>query len=209
MMTELMTFGIPVQFLPLSIEGKRHLDDHKRWIEERKVIEGSATASEENVIFAPNAQDVLLGRNKSALIHPGNLRYHELVRSNMDRYDAAGETKHERTAICHEIVLAVKEKGGRFLKQEDVGWICIDDSTAKEKVSTAFRNRRKKINENLEKKQRRRLSQISETSGSTTGSNTTTPSPLFGMLFNNNSPMEIQSSQQQQTDEQRKRPREQ
>ena len=178
-----MTYGIPTQFLPITIDGELNLDYHARFIEEQRVAEGAKNvASDSSVILAPNAQDVLMGRSKAALIHPGNLRYHELVRSNMDRYDAAGDKRHERTAICHEIVLAIKDKGGRFLKQETSGWVCIDDSTAKEKVSTAFRNRRKKINETLEKKQQRMVKEVSSESESNSSSPTRDMLTMFNPI---------------------------
>ena len=178
-----MTFGIPTQFLPITIDGELNLDYHTRLIEEQRIAEGTnKVSSDSSVILAPSAQDVLMGRSKAALIHPGNLRYHDLVRSNMDRYDAAGDKRHERTAICHQIVLAIKDKGGRFLKQENSGWVCIDDSAAKEKVSTAFRNRRKKINETLEKKQQRMVKEISSESESNSSSPTRDMLTMFNPI---------------------------
>ena len=178
-----MTFGIPTQFLPITIDGELNLDYHARLIEEQRIAEGTnKVSSDSSVILAPSAQDVLMGRSKAALIHPGNLRYHDLVRSNMDRYDAAGDKRHERTAICHQIVLAIKDKGGRFLKQENSGWVCIDDSAAKEKVSTAFRNRRKKINETLEKKQQRMVKEISSESESNSSSPTRDMLTMFNPI---------------------------
>jgi hypothetical protein len=55
-----------------------------------------------------------------------------------------GETKLEKTMITRQIVQEVKAAGDRFLKSDEAGYVVVDDSVAREKVSSSFRDRRKK-----------------------------------------------------------------
>ena len=50
--------------------------------------------------------------------------------------------KFEKTVLSGVVVTKVKEKGGKFLKQDLEGWFEITDIEARDKVSHAFRNRR-------------------------------------------------------------------
>jgi hypothetical protein len=91
---------------------------------------------------APNQDDVLFGRGKTVVEHPGNTRFRQVVDVYMNQYEAAGRL--EKTCIAEIIVRMVKDSSGRFLKREDGGeWEEVDDATARKKVAHAFRNRRK------------------------------------------------------------------
>lgn len=62
----------------------------------------------------------------------------------MDRYQNAYERAHKshKIKISGQILDAVAEYGGRFLKQEGAGWAEVEDNIAREKVAHAFRTRR-------------------------------------------------------------------
>eukprot|EP00934_Nitzschia_sp_Nitz4_P002914 Nitzschia sp. Nitz4//scaffold95_size97785//49428//50956//NITZ4_004668-RA/size97785-augustus-gene-0.99-mRNA-1//1//CDS//3329560475//2904//frame0 len=86
--------------------------------------------------------DVLFGRGKTVVEHPGNLRFRTIVGMKMDEYEAA--SRLEKTCMTENIVQLVKDSRGRFLKRDDGGdWEEVDDETARKKVAHAFRNRRK------------------------------------------------------------------
>lgn len=144
---ELMTYGIPTTVLPLNTEGAVDLEYHKKWLQQRRQLEADRrkeSALPQSAIHKiPHTHDVLFGRDKVAQQHPGNARYMSLVESTQDRYDAA-PTKASRTMIASEIVVAIKSRGGLFLKHDGIGWIEASDVTAKEKVTNAFRSRRRK-----------------------------------------------------------------
>jgi hypothetical protein len=144
---ELMTFGIPTTVLPLNTEGVVSLEYHKKWIEQRRQIEEARrkdSALPQSVVHKiPQTHDVLFGRDKMAQQHPGNARYLNMIESTQDRYDAA-PTKAFRTIVATEILVAIKSHGGLFLKNDGIGWIEAGDVIAKEKVTNAFRSRRRK-----------------------------------------------------------------
>jgi DNA polymerase II small subunit/DNA polymerase delta subunit B len=144
---ELMSYGIPTTVLPLNTEGVVDLGYHNKWLEQRLQLEAAKrkeSASPKSAVHKiPYPHDVLFGRDKMAQQHPGNTRYMNLIESTQDRYDTA-PTKASRTLIATEIVVAIKSNGGLFLKHDGIGWIEAGDVTAKEKVTNAFRSRRRK-----------------------------------------------------------------
>ena len=86
--------------------------------------------------------DVLMGRVSQS--HAGNLRYQSLIAEYQERYDAC-ETRIEKTIIAYTIVMKVKEYGGRFLlkRKGSTNWSVAAESVVSEKVTNAFRGRRK------------------------------------------------------------------
>lgn len=140
---ELMTFGIPTKVLPITAEGEIELEYHKRWLERRRILEATIGDNECHT-NVPNHSDVLYGKDKSVQEHSGNIRYLNLISEYWDRYD--GAKKIEKKSITEEMVNLIKKSGGRFLKMDDSGWIEVSDVVAREKVSNAFRDRRKAVN---------------------------------------------------------------
>ena len=89
-------------------------------------------------IAVPKHEDVILGRgNKN---HYGNMRFRQIIDSHRQEYEASD--KAGKTSIAEVIVREVKERGGRFLKNDVGGWVELDDSSARYKVSHRFRNMR-------------------------------------------------------------------
>ena len=87
--------------------------------------------------------DILFGRGKTVVEHPGNAWFRDLVDKTMMHYESC--TRMEKASIAEMIVNMVKDSGGRFLKAEDDGefWEEVDDHAARKKVAHTFRNRRK------------------------------------------------------------------
>ena len=154
----LMTYGIPCAILPVTDDGECLVNYHKEWIAKRRQLEQQNLASESRPqnhhdttsnnsrrqIVVPGSNDVLLGRDKMVLHHSGNYRFKHLISSYQDQYDKS--PRMEKTIIATEIVGTIQRLGGRFLKKEkDSGWIEVEDKVAREKVSNAFRDRRKKV----------------------------------------------------------------
>jgi hypothetical protein len=100
----------------------------------------SSVTSPGNFVFHPN--DVLFGRGKVAVDHPGNAKFRRLVDVYMRKYEEA--ERLEKTCIAEVIVQMVKETNGRFLKQEAGGWDEVDGPAARKKVAHAFRNRNRR-----------------------------------------------------------------
>ena len=142
---KLMTFGIPSAMLPVSSNGEVDGSSFQNWIEGRKRSDGPTTIGQEAlVIVIPGPCDVLLGRGKLIQEHTGNLRYRHIVESHTEQYERCSKT--EKTQLASEIVQIVKDRGGRFLKKIDEGWVEANAETVRDKVSHSFRNRRSVVN---------------------------------------------------------------
>jgi len=93
---------------------------------------------------APGPLDVLLGRGRKHMHHPGNIRLQNLLNMNRPRYNATA-ARNDKTTIIREIIRIIQTAGyppGRFLKfhQEIDGWLEVDDEIAHVKVSHAIRH---------------------------------------------------------------------
>jgi hypothetical protein len=145
----LMTFGLPVDAFPIKDdEHDFSLDNHTDWLSRRQKLEALDNITgvdKDERINEPGPLDVLQGRGLEAQVHPGNLRFRNIVAERQKVYNKS--LIHEKTAISKEIVLVIKESGGRFLRQDEGhGWMLVDDKVARVKVGAAFRDRRRKSN---------------------------------------------------------------
>ena len=104
-------------------------------------------------IVLPALVDILLGKGKPIQQHKGNAHLHHLVDSNMSLYEGYSNNEN-KTLLTHQLVGEAKATGGRFLKQDEDGvWMEIDDNTARTKVSTLFRARRKMVLDEIARKE--------------------------------------------------------
>jgi len=136
---DLMTFGIPADVLPVLPSGDYRLEAHQDYCKRLRKWSEKSRDGVKRVIL-PNSLDVLLGRGKPLQRHPGNIRYHHIVDSFHGQYEKA--QKLEKTTLSKLIVEKIKNTGGRFMKQDEIGWVEIDDEAARYKVSHTFRNHR-------------------------------------------------------------------
>ena len=130
--------------LPTTDDGEFPLENHQKWIAQRLQLEAidNNTTNHQEPSILPGPMDVVMGRDWDAQIHPGTMRLREIIASHWDAYNNA--KKLEKTTITREIVQEVKAAGNRFLKSDGAGYVVVDDSVAREKVSSSFRDRRKK-----------------------------------------------------------------
>mmetsp|Transcript_24423 Transcript_24423/g.56907 ORF Transcript_24423/g.56907 Transcript_24423/m.56907 type:complete len:262 (+) Transcript_24423:101-886(+) len=91
--------------------------------------------------YEPGKYDVLCGRGKSALNHVGNRRFRTIVAVNLENYLAL-KSRSDKTHLAMRIVLAVRDAGGQFLKQDPLTQRLYDigDKMAREKVAHALRD---------------------------------------------------------------------
>ena len=90
---------------------------------------------------------MLLGRSKQCQKHPGNLRYRQLIASQLQDYEAANRAG--KTAIANAMVEIVKGYSGRFLVEHYADFIEVSDFRAREKVAHSFRTLRSKSQKNV------------------------------------------------------------
>jgi hypothetical protein len=166
---KLMTFGIPVEQLPVTHDGELRLTGHNKWLARRQKIEAAVlqqdalSATFETVLSSPSSKalgggqglvfivdlpsryDVLLGRGKPYQEHSGNNILRELIASQFEEYDRAA--RGAKTAIAERVVVLVKESGGRFLQKNNDGlWVQASGKLARDKVSHGFRKKREMDN---------------------------------------------------------------
>ena len=119
-------------------------------------------ATQQTLIHTPRPSDVLFGRGGGTNTHAGNRIFRDLI--NAHRRDYLKARKNDKPAITQRILQLVKEgHGGRFLKKAPfsagggskpkkgendgegsvvgTGWYEVADSSAREKISQALRQR--------------------------------------------------------------------
>jgi hypothetical protein len=159
---QLKGFGIPTNALPLDMMGNFHYENHEKWYQNRQAIEtalheaailaakeeqrtrSDGTNKDDRISIIPRPIDVLMGKEKLSVAHAGNIKYQILIARFQERYDAC-ETKIEKTVIASALAMQVKANGGRFLlrKKGETTWSEAAESVVSEKVTNAFRGRRK------------------------------------------------------------------
>jgi hypothetical protein len=128
-----LLFGIISETMANAPQGKRVQHQHQDL--------------RQDLLVDPLPSDVMLGRGRAFLRHPGNQRLNTVVKLNINRYLNAAN-RNEKTSITEEIVHIIQTYGsppGRFLryKPKSGGWYEVDDEEARVKVSHTVRYRRK------------------------------------------------------------------
>jgi hypothetical protein len=142
-----------LESLPCVDDGNLGLTDLMEWLEKRKeelqVVQKTASSSldDADVIHFPSVTDILLGRGFGSQNFPGNQHFFTFVKMHQGIYDEAGTDQLKKTAISKKVVHTLQESGARFLQRavvEEDGWVHVEDEVAREKVSMAFRNIRRR-----------------------------------------------------------------
>ena len=121
--------------------------------------------------------DVLFEQSKFCQESVGNLNYSDFISSYQERYENA--SKNEKTSIADEVVQAVKESSGRFLKEQDSYFVEVSDAMARDKVSISFGSLRKQTFKKRMESQCR-LTTSCETATNPSSLATTSTSPPLG-----------------------------
>ena len=155
----LQTFGIPSDQVPVvPSTGEVILKNHLKWLELCKLKDDNLEIYGRNwefdrhrqIIECPSHSDILFGRGRSIMNHPGNAVLRNLVTLQLEEYCNVPSNK-EATTLTWEVVRILKDKyGARFLKEETtesngLGWIEVSNETARLKVRVAFRDKRTKL----------------------------------------------------------------
>lgn len=94
----------------------------------------------------PTEQDILCGRGRAHVHHPGNRKFAQLIQSNSQRY-IESPRRIERTLLVAFLVQKILDDGSRFLKEDKRGtgqWTEMNIDQAHEKVGHAIRDLLKK-----------------------------------------------------------------
>ena len=176
--------GIQSNSIHASAEGKREMsmdippqvtvrsDDNgvvaAQRVERRSSSQMPFHNAPSDMILVPSDDDVLFGRGRISVDHPGNVRFKQLVEMNMDVYYSPNSTRSTKAQIARTIVNTLTESGGRFLRKvtnnndnnssnvdgQDVNksavagveyWVEVDHKEAQAKCAHQFRNGRQKM----------------------------------------------------------------
>ena len=136
-----MTFGIPVDGLPISSDGELKTGGHLKWIARQRQKEATTERGEVfDKIGLPGRYDVIVGRGKPFQTYSGNLVFLQLIEDRQEEYQMAGRGAK---ALIVKNVIETVQKTGRFVSRESDGWwVVVDEDTATKKVAGAFRTMR-------------------------------------------------------------------
>ena len=135
-----MTFGIPIDVIPVSSEGEIKTASHKKWIAARRKKEQNMALYGHNFgrIDFPRNKDVLLGKGRPLQKHAGNVYLRTLVSSLTESYFRA-DSKSTKASLTWKVVSDIKSSGGRFLcKDQEDFWVEASDKEARDKVGKLF-----------------------------------------------------------------------
>ncbi|KAL3907056.1 MAG: hypothetical protein SGILL_009027 [Bacillariaceae sp.] len=153
----LRSFGIPTKYFPSDLKrrARDYQKDRKRATEqlaakeailkqrqqeyEEKGQEGPYPFFAPDLILRPRHEDCLFGKGMPNMNHHGNVSMRKMLEQRWDRYDKA--KYGEKMDIAWEVIFEIKRGQGRFLKEEASGlYTEVDDESAREKISIAFRD---------------------------------------------------------------------
>lgn len=144
---QLMSFGIPIQELPVSSTLTIKTKNHNQWIKCRIAIENARAEGRDTSgwITQPGIHDILFspGGNPN---NQGNLQFRQMMDARLDEYFSTSKRKPKKD-IRDKIIAAARVNGGRFLELNRNGgwWEEINSpATVDEKVSVYFYNEKKK-----------------------------------------------------------------
>ena len=144
----MMSFGIESGQLPISNHGTIKTQNQKKWIAYRKMRDRLIEEGEEDSMvatFCPSTNDVLAIGGTHFYKFMGNIRYRDILESNLHHYDNASSV-HEKIYITNKVLRTIEERGGRFLAKDNNGWWTpTDKEAARMKISNAFRDLRKSM----------------------------------------------------------------
>ena len=139
-----MSYGIPTDLFPITLDGELTLTEHEKWVQKRRLKEAylRKTLKPMRTIDLPSRSDVLLGRGRPFNLHPGNRLLHEIVEAYFDKYNNA--RKDVKTKLAEEIMGIVHKYNGHFLKHHpEAGvWMEVSRLEARNKVNHSFRRKR-------------------------------------------------------------------
>jgi hypothetical protein len=137
-----MTFGVPVELLPITYQGELKTANHMKWIGRRQVKEAFFLKTGQfDKIDLPGRNDVILRRGRIFHDHPGNVHMRAYI--DVFKQDYKSAPLGEKANIASKIVQAMKEEGGRFLERDGDGWwVEVSDKEAGKRVSKAIRSAR-------------------------------------------------------------------
>jgi hypothetical protein len=176
--------------------------DDERSIPRASTKKGQQRREPVNLVQTPHENDILCGKEKHCIIHPGTRRYRQFIDAYQPRYREAAN-KNDKMEITKEIVLTLG-RTGRFLRynKETQTYEELSHLESRDKTSHALRTACKRISKQQKAKKIPSSSYRSPSSEPRPppvpdmAKSTTPAPPLLGVV--NTTPMQWRQQQQQQ-----------
>lgn len=138
----LMTYGIPVDQLPITASGRIKTTNHIRWIKTQREREESIQMCLPPFegVDCPLVTDILIGNTRPSFKHnPGNMVYNDVMDSYYGQYVGAADTQ-EKMRITWKVLEDLNQAGCRILARDRRGWWTVASTDrAREKIAHDFR----------------------------------------------------------------------
>lgn len=165
---QLMSYGIPVDQLPITSSGKVKAGNLNQWlnartrIEKHRIENGAIVLGDisTDIIECPSLNDVAIRPGKSYLCHPGNVRFKELLDKYVDEHAAAN--RKGKDIISWGIIEEIERGNGRFLEWNNAGgfWVENNDrNSIRTRIPIYFRDHKR--NTRAKRKQRQNTLRVS------------------------------------------------
>jgi hypothetical protein len=147
----LMTFGIPVEDLPVTDTGKIKVKYLQQWVKGRETMDllDRGNISRKRLVECPNLQDVLFSNGGNRWTFQGNVTFREILEAKGQAYST--KTNDEKSSTIEEVIEQIRGMNGRFLvwEKEKGCWVVIDDDLRglKLRVGAALREHMRRIAE--------------------------------------------------------------
>ena len=104
------------------------------------------------IVLEPNKNDVLSGRGGRINAHPGNVQFRDLVKQYRGIYLSPETKKLDKVKVATKLVDIVRsmDPPGRFLKEDENGWVEIGDARARKKAGQAMREKADEIRREID-----------------------------------------------------------
>lgn len=111
------------------------------------MIDKTSMSDVPQIIVGINKADVLLGRGKRVHLWQGNVTFRSLCEASANSYLSTNDVL-EKDTIVQEIILKIRTKGGRFLREKEIpaldgthkAWVTVPANVIRTKIKQACRD---------------------------------------------------------------------
>ncbi|KAL3905251.1 MAG: hypothetical protein SGILL_009751 [Bacillariaceae sp.] len=142
----IMSFGIPVDLIPLTETGKIKTKNLLQWIKVRQELE-SSQVTPSSPVECPNSSDVVFRFGQSNMEHPGNVVFRGLLEKYYDQHRKT-TSSNEKRVVTWSVVEELEKHNGRFLIWDSQGWWVpiLDRAQVRQKVAVCLKDHTRRLN---------------------------------------------------------------
>mmetsp|Transcript_23660 Transcript_23660/g.41564 ORF Transcript_23660/g.41564 Transcript_23660/m.41564 type:complete len:239 (+) Transcript_23660:136-852(+) len=145
---QLMSYGIPINDLPMSSSLTVKTKNHLQWVRTRIAFEKALEAGRDTSswILQPGVHDILFSRGGNPQ-NQGNIDFRHMIEPKLDAYFSTSGRKIKKK-LRDELIAEIESFNGRFLELDKEGgwWMEItNQDVLHEKINAAFYHQKKRV----------------------------------------------------------------